>query len=132
MTKEEWEKVKTALSKFYSVVRLKVDGYEIGVKLVRISAYKNAIAIYVNGNFKGKWLIEDCEEQRRFLPKKQHSLYSKKDKEGWKKLSKKVQKEFEEKYDRKYTVYSPYFTSFGALKKQLITNNESIELVEIT
>jgi hypothetical protein len=33
--------------------------------------------------------------------------------------------------DRKYTTYQPAWSSFGALKRHLIANNKSIELVSI-
>jgi hypothetical protein len=132
MTNEEWAKVKEALQSQYRIVKLNVDGYEVALVLSRISTYKLAIVIYINGVFEGKWLQNDCEERRRFLQKKEHSLLTRKDKESWKKLSKKTQREFAEKYDLKYEVYSNIWTSVGALKKHLATNNKNIELISIT
>lgn len=132
MTKEEWEKVKEALQSQYRMVTLKADGYEVALTLSRFGTYKLAIAIYINGVFEGKWLMDDCEERRRFLQKKERSMLTRKDKAGWKKFSKKTQREFVEKYDLKYEFYSNVWTSFGSLKKHLITNNKSIELISIT
>ncbi len=131
MTKSEWDKVKKALESLWGVVELKIDGYQISLSLVRVSTYKLAIAIYVNGVFKGEWLMKECDERQRFLPKKERSLLTAKDKASWKKLPKKTQKELEEKYNRKYECYASHWTSFGALKKHLIANNTSIELISI-
>jgi hypothetical protein len=131
LTKEEWIKVQERLSSLFCVVNLKIDGYNVALSLTRISTYKNAIAVYVDGGFRGKWLIEDCEERRRFLQKRERSLLSDKQMASIKKLSKKRQKEFMEKYNTKYDTYSSHWTSFGALKKHLIANNENIELVSI-
>lgn len=131
MTKEGWKKVEEAATNFFSTVYLKADEYDIAFKLVRVSAYKNEIAIYIGEVFKGEWLTKDCEERRRFCQKKVHSLLTPKGKTYLKKLSKKKQKEFMEKYPTQYEEFSPYWSSFGALKKHLIANNQNIELVKI-
>lgn len=125
MTKEEWEQVKKTLESLFHMANLKIDGYDVSLCLQRTSTYKNSIVVYVNGVLKGEWLGKDCEERRRFLQKREHSVLSAKEKAKLKKFSKKFQKEF----DRKYSVYYPYWTSFGSLKKHLIENNERIELV---
>lgn len=130
MTKEEWKQVKEASESLFRQAKLSVDGYELTIRLERITQYKNAIMIYVNGSFKGKWLLEDCEERRRFLCPRNRSLLKGKDKEAMLKgLSKKRKAEFES--INKFVNYYPYWTSFNSLKKHLIANNENIELVEI-
>ena len=53
MTQEEWKQVEKALEYFFKRVELEVDGYEVSLTLQRVGVYKNAIAIYVNGVFKG-------------------------------------------------------------------------------
>lgn len=132
MTQEEWKQVEKALEYFFKRVELEVDGYEVSLTLQRVGVYKNAIAIYVNGVFKGEWITKECEETRRFIQKREKSILTKKDKEARKKLSKKAQKELAEKYDRKYSVYSTHWSSFRALKRHLIANNESIKFVKIS
>ena len=133
MTKEEWEQVGKALADFYSIVHLKADGYELALTLKRVSTYKNAIMIYVGGVFRGEWLTKDCEERRRFCQKSVRSLLTNKEKSAFKKLSKKSQKEqMERHHNFTYNVYSSGWTSFGALKKHLIANNQNIELVKIS
>jgi hypothetical protein len=131
MTKEEWKQAEAALKSLYYPVILKADGFEVTLILERVGAYKNMIMVYIGGQFKGKWLSEDCEERRRFLQKKVRSLLTAKQKAGLKKLSKKRQKEFAESYHTDYEIYTPQWSSFGALKKHLISNNENIDLVKI-
>lgn len=131
MLKDEWSRAQEALKSLFSFVKLKIDGYEVTLSLVRVDTYKNAIAVYVNGVFKGEWLMKDCEERRRFLQRKERSLLSQKQKSSWSKLPKKLQRELNEKYDRKYEYYSSHWTSFNALKKHFISNNKNIELISI-
>lgn len=60
MTQEEWKQVEKALEYFFKRVELEVDGYEVSLTLQRVGVYKNAIAIYVNGVFKGEWITTEC------------------------------------------------------------------------
>lgn len=133
MTKDDWEQVKTALTNLYSIVYLKADGYEVALTLKRVSTYKNAIMIYVGGVFRGEWLAKDCEERRRFCQRSVRSLLSTKEKADFKKISTKQQKELMKRYHNfTYDVYYSGWTSFVPLKKHLIANNQSIELVKIS
>lgn len=67
MTKEEWKKVDIALtSVFAPPVNLKIDGYKVSLNLTQKSRFQNAILVYVNDEFRGKWLAEECEIRRRF------------------------------------------------------------------
>lgn len=131
MTKEEWKQAEEILESLYYPVNLKADGFDVTLILERVGTYKNMIMVYIGGQFKGKWMSEDCEERRRFFQKKVRSLLTAKQKAGLKKLSKKRQKEFAESYHTNYEIYTPQWSSFGALKKHLIANNKSIELVKI-
>lgn len=132
MTKDEWKRAEEALKSFFSPVCLKADGYDVTLILERVGIYKNMIMVYIDGKFQGKWLSEDCEERRRFCVKRTHSLLNAKEKASFKELPKKAQKELANKHHNfQYESYSPQWTSFGALKKHLISNNEKIELVKI-
>ena len=129
MTKADWDIVKKKLSFLQVPVIMIVDGYKVCVRLVMVSTYKNAIEIYINDKFKGEWLMNDCEERRRFLQCKEKSLLTAEDKKRRAKLSKKLQRELAEMYPGKYKYYSPFWTSFSAMKKHLIANNKNIELI---
>lgn len=132
MKKEEWKQVEAAATAFYPTAYLKVDGYDVALTLVRVSTYKNEIAIYVGGVFRGEWLGKDCEERRRFCQRRERSLLSAKQKADFKKLPKKQQKDLLNRYHSlTYEWYEPYWSSFGTLKRHLLANNKSVELVKI-
>ena len=131
MTKEDWAKVQEALSGLYKTVRLNVDGYNVALQLRMATAYKNVIAIYVNDVFKGEWMLNDCEERRCFVQKREKSFYSPKEKERLNKVSKKMLKELKINIEAKFEYYQNHWSSFGALKKHLIANNKEITLVSI-
>lgn len=85
MTKAEWAQVEEALKNQFHHVKLKIDGYDITLSLVRISNYELAIMFYSGGEFKYKWIAEDCEERRRFCRKSTRSILSTKQKAELKK-----------------------------------------------
>ena len=128
MTKEDWAYVEETLKSPYKIVKLNCDGYILGLHLQRIGTYKLAICVYVNSKLRGDWILNDCEERRRFFKRTQKSILSASGMKKFRKLSKKEQEEWREKFF--YDIYSPCWTSFGSLKKHLEENNESIELVK--
>lgn len=127
ITPEDWKRIEAKLRDFFNYVKLVCDGYELTLVLQRIGQFSNAIAVYINGKIDGKWLIEDCEERRRFWCPKSKSFYSKKDMAAFKKISRRVFKEMQAK--NKFTYYEPYWTSFRSLKSHLIKHNQVIEIV---
>ena len=131
MTKEEWKQAEEALTQFFHPVELKADGYDITLVLQRVGVYQNKIMVYIGGEFRGKWMAEDCEERRRFLQERRHSILSRKEKAEFEKLSKRSQKELREKYPMQYSSFTPQWSSFGALKKHFCANNQSIELIKV-
>lgn len=131
MTTEEWKEVDQKLKSFYSTVKLKCDEYEISLRLEMLDQMKNGIMVYVGGVVKGGYILEDCEERRRFYRPITKSAMSQKQKKNLQKLPKKTQKMLikELNLDRTFVHYSLYWTSFNSLKRHLIKNNTNIELV---
>jgi hypothetical protein len=130
LTKEDWKTVEDNLKLFYTLVKLKCDGYNITLRLERLTQFKNGIAIYVNGKFEGKWLIEDCEERRRFLRSVNMFLYTQKQRANMKKISKGLRKKCGlPDPDVRSTYWTYYWNSFQSLKRHLIKNNTTIELL---
>ena len=75
MTADQWKEIDGKLQNVWSpVVKLKIDGYEVSLALRQVSQFRNAILVYINGEFRGKWLTEDCEERRRFFPCKKRCV----------------------------------------------------------
>lgn len=128
MTVEEWKKVETELSSPFGYVKLKIDGYNVTIRTLPDRPLHYALVVYIDGEFKTKWCIEDCEERRRFCFKSKKSLLTVQDKKKLKRERKAVREEVE----RRMTIYTyyPIFNSFRTLKSHLIKNNVSIELAE--
>ena len=130
MTAEDWKTVDKALkSVLLPGVKLLIDGYEVTLTLCQKSQFKSAIAIWINGSFKGKWLAEDCEERRRFLCCKKRTLVKEADYKAYGIRSKKAKKELADRYA--YEEWFSYWTNFNKMKKHFIDNNKSIEILEV-
>ncbi len=131
MTDEEWKIAEDELSGFYGYVRLKIDGYDVTVEKRQISEMKACLAVFIDGAFKMKWALEDCEIRRRFCRKCKKKMYTNKAKTDFiKYVGKKAAKQFEKENSHLLysTYYEPFFGSFRTLKAHLIKNNDSIEL----
>lgn len=129
MTAEQWKQVEEKLQFVLdSGVKLLVDGYEVSLYLSQVSQFRNAIVIYINGEFRGKWLTEDCEERRRFFPCKKRCLTNANE---LKKMGIRSKKEIQKyKEMATYNAYSSAWTNFKAMKKHFEANNKSIEIME--
>jgi hypothetical protein len=125
ITPQDWKIIEQRLKSFYDPVELLCDGYALTLVLRRYDSFRNVIAVYVNGVVEGKWLIEDCEERRRFFCPRTKNLLTSKEKAALKKLSKRMLKQMEAR--SKFTYYEPYWSSFRALKSHLIKHNNVIE-----
>ena len=128
MTKEQWEQAEKSLSLHYGRVEMKIDGYDVTIVVEPLKALKNVLVVYMNGELKGKWLSEDCEERRRFFQKHTKNLLSRKEQ---KRLAREKKAVREAVGKTTYEWYSPYWTSFRSLKSHLIKSNKSIELIKI-
>lgn len=127
MTKDEWKKIEEILNATWAV-KLLIDGYKIDLILLRETTTKMVIGVYINGKIKGEWIRNDCEERRRFFQDKKRCMI-KSDAKTRKSL-KMTASEFKA-FREKYTIhsYSPYWSSFKALKNHLIRNNDHIEIL---
>lgn len=137
MNKAEWAKAKEQLQRPwpYGRVTLEADGYEVTLQLHPIDLMDNGIFVLVNGQFKGKWLMEDCEERRRFLPQREKPVASRKTIAAWNKLTKRQKKQLEElgaAPNRTYIEYSTHWTSWSALVKHFEAHNADIRIKEAT
>lgn len=116
------EKLATSL---YSHASMLVDGYRIDLQLAPDGPYKNVIFVYVNGKIDWGKLSEEYEECRRFCRPVTKNLLPAKPPKSWK------PKDWQRRrQETAFTVYYPYWTSFGALKRHLAKNNHDIEIVE--
>jgi hypothetical protein len=127
MSKEDWQAVKARLDSFYSPVVLDCDGYRLSLKLVRVSTFENAIAVYVDGWFRGEWLLNDCEQRRRFMRPMTTRLYRRNDFKGF---NKRELKRLRIDTEKAITVYSSHWKNIGALIRHLKSNNVEISLIK--
>lgn len=131
MTKEDWDQVRVVLQLPYGCAKLICDGYELTLEVQQVKPLKFEIGFYVNGFFKGAFIVEDCEERRRFCCPKQAFVFTPA-------LRTKLLKEMGTRrahrlfpdIDKKFTWYSSHWASFAPLKRHLVTNNKVIELKE--
>lgn len=129
MTPEDWKEVENALASPFSYVKLNVDGYAVTIGHALEKPLKYCLAVYIDGEFKMEWALNDCDIHRRFCRRRTKSLLTAKDK----KALKREKKAFREKVEKKMTCewYSPYWNTVRSLKSHLTKNNKSIELIEV-
>jgi len=132
LTKQQWDEVKTRLMNFYDTVTLDCDGYKVALRLMRVSQFKNAIRVYVDGYIKGVWMLveKNTEEGKRFFPITRKPVTSQKEKKELIKLFGKRQAEQMPSFNKVLEFRRLEWSSFSALKKHFIANNKNIELVE--
>lgn len=125
LTKQQWVEVeKCATSLFGKQVDLLIDGFKVSLEMEPKDRYHNVIMVYINDIIDGKKLMEDCEERRRFWCPHTRSLIPVKPEKGWKKAEWEALRK-----KHSYTYYLPWWTSFNALRRHLIKNNQSIEII---
>lgn len=128
LTKEDIEKITAELALPWGYVSLRCDGFSVTVAVVRTGTLKYGLAVYIDGFQKGKHILEDCEERRRFLRPSTCYLYSPKArqkliKECGKRIAKKVG------VDKRSTIHSHSWLSARAMLRHFVANNTSVELV---
>lgn len=133
MTEADWKKAEDALGNIYGHVNLLIDGYNVTVEYAKASNMKYDLVVFIDGVFKMKWCLEDCDIRRRFCRLVKKRTGTRKSREEFikavgKRAAAKFEKENEDLLCMKY--YVPWFGSFRTLKSHLIKNNTSIELAE--
>jgi hypothetical protein len=131
LTNEEWKKIEYQATSPMLSAKLLIDGYEIALQAHRgTSPLLYQIMVWVNGKFRGEWLISESPEaqeiRRRFyntIVKHINSRIALK-KMGYRKS------EVEEKY-KKHSVShaTPLWNTFSRLKRHLVKNNTKISMV---
>lgn len=133
ITKDQWQKIEQELSHAFGNVKLKCDSYDVTLQITPVGNLQYGILVYVNGHWKGKWIVEDCEERRRFFRPVEHFLHSAKERLELLKIygGKRASKEDVERINRKLTSYASHWTSVKSLRRHLEKNNQELVLVSI-
>lgn len=131
MTEAQWKRLGEALRFSHSSATLEVDGFNLNLQVDHVGPLKLAIVFYVNGRMRGEWILNDCEERRRFFRPVEIRLFSfTKKAKLIKSLGKKRAYEMFD-LDRARTYFISTWLSFVPLKRHLIKNNASIRLISI-
>lgn len=131
MTAAQWKEVEKNYG-LYSPVKIMIDGYEISLHMA-LQTSKNKILheVYVNGWTKGIWWDEkNGHPESQFMCRRKSTINRSK-KPDAKKLIRLFGKE---KYNAMFapkviTYLTPYYQSFAAFKKQMISLGKEITLV---
>jgi len=127
MNKADWDIVARTLGVGF-IARLDCDGYRL--ELCPMRSPKNPlhriIAPYINGVFKGEWLLNDCEERRRFFRSCKVRVWKK---GAFAKTSKRFLRQQGIDPEATTTYYMPSWSSFNSMKRHLVKNNQNISLV---
>lgn len=133
LTKAEWDEVKKHLSTPWGSVDLKIDGYAVTLAVRCSKPLKYVIMVYVDGVSRGEWCKGEAEEAKRFCRPVVHALFSPaKKKAALSGLRKKSDIEFMADLlglHKTFTSWDLCWPSFAPLKRHLLANNKSIELV---
>lgn len=130
MTPADWDFIAAQLSSpFSGPVDLLCDGYELTLAVVKTKPLQYAIHIYVGGVFKGVWCNskEPCEEQRRFMRPIKSAYYTPSKLAKLAKLFTKQQ--LAEMKAKHFLFFTSMWPTFEPLKRHLVANNKSIQLV---
>jgi hypothetical protein len=118
-------------------VRLEVDGYQITLELKKISQFNNAILVYVNGTYEGRWFREfldgdgeGAEIHRRFYPSRKVAVWNHKQKQKLIKIYGKRRAQAEHDLDATVEIPGLHWTSFNGLRCKLLRENTNIRLIE--
>ena len=124
MTKEQWKAVEQKVLLYpYTIAKLQADGHVLSVIMLQ-NKMRLLIVVYVDGKLDYNWLLEDSEIRRKFFQQRKRSLLTRKDRERLKREKKSIREEITAQAT--YYSYSPYWTSFTALRRHLEQNCESI------
>ena len=124
MTKEQWKAVEQKVLLYpYTSVKIRADGHVLSVIMLQ-NKMRLLIVVYVDGKIDFNWLNEDCEIRQKFFQLRKRSLLTQKDRDRLKREKKSIREEIQEQAT--YYTYSPYWTSFTALRRHLEQNCESI------
>lgn len=114
-------------------VALICDDYNVLLRTVHIKPRRGAIIAYINGKHLGKWLIEDCEERRRFFRETSRYLHSTQTRRLMRKALGGAQcsKENLARINERFVSYSGFWFSAPALLRHILRHNRSVELVNV-
>jgi predicted transcriptional regulator YdeE len=130
MTEEQWTHFENRLSYPLGKICLEIDGYKVTYLVVQTKKLKYAIMTYINGEYQWEWTTNAENPIREKFLRKTFKYIYKKEYRSRGKEHKAYLKKAGIDVDGKIDIYTPLWTSAKALRRHLIKNNKSIELLE--
>lgn len=135
-TDEQWQKAEINLLSPFGFVNMTCDQYTISVLVNQVEKLRMGLFVYVDGFIRGRWLIEDCEERRRFMRPSVSRLYSRAEAARFKALERSLNRlkggpPFTTDYDKTLTLYYCHWNSFATLKRHLLAHNHNITITSV-
>jgi hypothetical protein len=128
-TAEQWKCAEERLIGSFGHVQLQCDAYTLTLECRLVKPRRYSIYIFIDGWFRGEWLLKDCEERRRFLRPVTRPLHSRKFIGAMKKIYGK--KKLPDDCHRTVTYHHPDWPSFGPLRRHLLNHNKSVRITKI-
>lgn len=120
MNKVDWDFVEQRLSNQFGSCKLKADGIALSLHCVLLNR-RLCIVWYVNGQFLGRWLMEDCIERQKFARTHTKKLYTEKQRKAFKRCGIKDM-------DCEVTTHRWHWSGFASLKRHLLKTCTNIEI----
>jgi hypothetical protein len=133
LTTEQWRQVEVELASTMGRVKLVCDGYPVTLVVQPYKPLKFGIFFFVDGVFEGKWMVNDCEQRRRFFQRMEGFLHNKKERDTALKIfgGKRAKKSDIEWVNKKFIHYRHFWLDAKALRRHFQKNNQSIELLKL-
>ncbi len=131
LTREQIIAIEYELAVPYGMVRLKCDGYTVDVRVSQAKPLKYDLMVYVNGEFKGAWLLNGgSDEAKRFLRPVHRAKYSTKFRTGMLKIlgKRRALQQYPDFYD-KVTGYMPTWPSAKTMVRHFTKTCSDVALV---
>jgi len=133
ISKDQWAEIETDLKGFFPSVKFKLANDEISIGKVRASENKFELGVYINGEIKGAWYLEEHERPaciEQVWKEKFQARYKPKDiKDIEKSFGKRQAKKYYPRLHEKVTFHVPYFSKASVLVRQF-KKIEDLELIK--
>lgn len=134
LTKEQWQVLEEQLNYQFGLVKLKCDGYEVQAKVEKGKGLKLHIMVYIDGWFKGEWLVNKDERCLKFFRKQEKYTLSNAMRIHAKRMLRSryedVRKHAKTMLESKVSVWTPYWPSAKSFFRHIRKTCHEIEVME--
>lgn len=133
ITKEEWSRIENVLTGAFGRVELLIDGFNVTLNIERVRNLKYGIMTYVNGEFRGAWMMEDSEIGAKFYRPNTRFINNSKLRAELIKIwgGKRCPKHRLEEINKKITLHDPVWNCAKKMRCHLVKHNTDISIIKI-